>query len=93
MDKPKFRKGPWRVYDCRGYDETSHEFSVVDKEGWNIADVTDMIESEENKANAALIAAAPEMYAMLEDMLNMFAEESVEYGMIQKLLVKARGEL
>ena len=92
MDKPKFRKGPWRVYDCRGYDETSHEFSVVDKEGWNIADVTDMIESEENKANAALIAAAPEMYAMLETLLNDYEEGSIVHGQISALLAKARGE-
>ena len=52
---------------------------------------------EEQAANANLIAAAPEMYEMLEDAADMLFQsgeaEFRSHGMeIRKLLAKARGE-
>ena len=44
---------------------------------------------ETNKANAHLIAAAPEMYVMLESLAN--GEGLQPGGTIEKLLAKARG--
>ena len=41
-------------------------------------------------ANAALIAAAPEMYAMLETLQADYEENSVVHGKIAHLLKKAR---
>ena len=91
MGKPKFTESPWKV------DTTEDELWGDDV--WYLVEYHSVIANDEtiasdisSEANACLIAAAPEMYAMLEDMLARFAEESVEYGMIQKLLAKARGE-
>lgn len=101
MGKPKFTEGPWRAgkNPCMTTVLDEHEGKAIYPEEGNhhiawanaLTDDGDL-DMDTALANAALIAAAPEMYAMLEDMLNMFAEESVEYGMIQKLLAKARGE-
>lgn len=46
-------------------------------------------EKEETRANAALIAAAPEMYKFLDDLAN---GRGTDYP-IEQLLAKARGEL
>lgn len=87
MTEPKFTPGPWRksftTVDCgRG--------RYINQIWWKHKDVA------EAEANAALIAAAPEMYtelARIEDIL----EDSEDCGeisldRIKTVLRKARGE-
>lgn len=45
-----------------------------------------------NRANAVLIAAAPEMYALLDDIAEQRVSGLSMYAAINKLLAKARGE-
>ena len=45
-----------------------------------------------NKHNAHLIAAAPEMYGMLERILKPYGREDISDDAIENLLAKARGE-
>ncbi len=59
-DKPKFTPGPWRVVDTREED-CDTDYEVATEDGWLVAVLgNDHLDIEE--ANAALIAAAPEMY-------------------------------
>ncbi len=78
MSETKFTAGPWQVF--------RKQSSVGCNEGQGIAEL--WRDGDERKANANLIAAAPEMYAMLEQICDgMFDAESA-----QKLLAKARGD-
>ena len=90
MSEPMFTKGLWNLDALSVIDSEKHAIACC-QYNWLLSDDDDEVMANAI-ANASLIAAAPEMYAMLEDMLARFAEESVEYGMIQKLLAKARGE-
>lgn len=62
---------------------------------WGVDD--DTVACEQSKANAHLIAATPEMYEMLETIMNILngddALNEVSASDIDKLLVKARGEV
>ena len=87
MSEAKFTKGEWKV---RG-----SEVGVVDKSDTQsygmmlyIARVDEYDFSDEYKANAHLIAAAPEMYKFLDYLAN---GRGTDYP-IEKLLAKARGE-
>lgn len=105
MNEAKFSKGPWEVCsDDWNLGERPDDamFSIVseDKE-WHIATVLD---AEGAEANAHLIAAAPEMYAFLEQLANEFqvvsCSDSARTGewfdkrirRIERKLAKARGE-
>jgi len=87
----KFTPGPWHV--GRG-----HELSTGMK-GWEYYPVCWSKDDENvcdivyNKADANLIAAAPEMYAML-DLIRaiLVAREDGSAERIEKILRKARGE-
>ena len=75
MNEPKFTKGPWHV--GRG-----HELSTGMK-GWEYYPVC-WSKDDENvcdivykKADAFLIAAAPEMYAFLEKLVNQIEENGI----------------
>ncbi len=108
MTEAKFTKGKWFIEkdaywndDCwaisvkRDYDDSVHHC---------FAEVTYKMEHEESnpelEANAHLIAAAPEMYEILEKImkhLNHGSGDAMEYlnnsdYCINKLLAKARGE-
>jgi hypothetical protein len=102
MSEPKFTPGPWSVRDkiCifRFLSVTS------DKSPFLIAkimqpDMQGILENatkekanwEQLSANAALIAAAPEMYEMLVDIAEQRVTGLSMYAAINKLLVKARG--
>ncbi|MCP4058377.1 MAG: hypothetical protein GY738_13895 [Pseudoalteromonas sp.] len=76
----KFTKGEW-IASC---------YVVVDSQGDTIADCgfSDEIHDEKEETNAALIAAAPEMYAMLERLQLNVADEIER----DELLKKARDE-
>lgn len=85
MGKPEFTPGPWKArMNC---DVMAGERMVADcMSGW----------LEENKANARLIAAAPDMYEAAEAALeclesNGFGKAYVE-DLLRTALRKARGE-
>ena len=95
MDKEKFSPGPW-AYDGG--------FTVFSADGEPVCDLVS--EAEINgemrilpyEKNAALIEAAPVMYALL-DMMQTFLEVSGDENtriafltQIRKVLAKARGE-
>jgi hypothetical protein len=94
MSEPKFTKGPWHVSENQPTVVGNKEKAVCKCElDWNLG-------ANERKANAALIAAAPEMYDLLQKVVNL--EVLTGYWdmknncplreSIQKLLKKARGE-
>lgn len=100
MNKPKHTKGPWRVhFDGDG--------CHVDFDGGRVFDTTEDTPESDNdiqelKANAHLIAAAPEMYEVIEKVLPILVEcmdpkKPVERSAIELLfsnvLKKARGEV
>lgn len=84
--KEKFTKGEWE------FDRTIDR--VVDASGDTICATGDSWNSYKNSdANAALIAAAPEMYEMLESIAaSMECFHGVDTDSIFNLLAKARGE-
>lgn len=58
--------GPWRIFQNRDGEET--QLGVYDSEGYKLASIEAWKASakEEGKANAALIASAPELLAALK---------------------------
>lgn len=108
MSKTKFTPGPWfvdadfYVYGGDGRKNQGEYFDGV--EFPLVCDVeSDSRDRTENKANAALIAAAPEMYGILEYYLDLIqrandgdtiSEQKIfeQSADIEKVLKKARGE-
>jgi len=98
MNKAKFTKGPWLV--C-GYEV---KIKVDFNDGW--FPICSLTVFNEAKANANLIAAAPDMYDQIEesnDCMMALADTLASYGhnvhdlieqvkRNQQLLAKARGE-
>jgi hypothetical protein len=83
MNEAKFTRGEWEVY-TRGLGEFKEIDILVPKGGFSITHMPDA------EANAHLIAAAPYMYHMLEQLKN---GEGLSPGdTIERLLAKARGE-
>lgn len=103
MSDAKFTKGPWVAFpdsvgsyyvNCRSNeDDCVTENSPAVCATWGATYST--IKGCE-KADAHLIAAAPEMYTMLETAMNIMNaddfESEVSSDDIKKLLAKARGE-
>ena len=91
MSEPKFTPGPWRLdadSHIRATNDDRHTTIALIPPNFHSADIWD--------ANAHLIAAAPELYAVLEyvrDVLGPhggWADDSKR--MIEAALAKARGE-
>jgi len=96
MTETKFTPGPWEVSPVLpGYYEW-----VRNSDGHLVADCASMLPSEECVANAALISAAPDMYAALEHFTTMtrkafISPEAVCFYMqkyARDIIAKARGE-
>ena len=108
MSEAKFTKGPWKSHDHDEMDIVSESESFVgictvygyepDHTGFNVSD--------ECSANAHLIAAAPEMYQAIENLLveldakhGISLESMIGVGLRRCLedayypLAKARGEV
>lgn len=88
MSESKFTKGEWVA--C--VDEDSCWVDSV--EGGLLADITHAdVSNSESDANAHLIAAAPSMYEVLEDVLEILPNSQYRARKgIESLLAKARGE-
>tara|TARA_R110002049_G_scaffold203711_1_gene374299 strand:+ start:10473 stop:10745 length:273 start_codon:yes stop_codon:yes gene_type:complete len=85
MSDTKFTKGEWKIQDD-GYGM----IGVLLKKGIGILVGR---KSKEAQANAHLIAAAPEMYEMLNEIaVSMECFHGVDTNSIYELLAKARGE-
>lgn len=89
-NEAKFTKGPWSHirYEHDDYPQDDYSY-IVNPEGKEIC-VLDYCGGDDYN-NADLIAAAPEMYAFLEDLLGRFRNDEFAPE-IEKLLKKARGE-
>ena len=83
MSKPNITNGPWESQLTRIYGGNKMLFT---QDWWDSPE-----ELKQAEANASLAAAAPEMYAMLEDLLDKFRNDEFAPE-IEKLLKKARGE-
>ena len=53
------------------------EGKIVNKEGWHLARVPYTLGGEEDRANARLIAAAPDLLEALKEMVRCWQEEGV----------------
>lgn len=95
----KHTPGPWKV-EKYPYDK----IFICRKRGFKnsvIAEIGNNFENENNKANAALIAAAPEMLEALMKIYTKLCSEQFQYLQndfenelinIEKAIQKARGE-
>lgn len=102
MSETKFTPGPWRAgrNPAMATVLDGHEGKAIYPKdsyrhiAWaNVFDEDGEFCMDEALANAALIAAAPEMYAMLSDLATCGAIVNSYYtARIQTLLAKARGE-
>lgn len=108
MSEEKFTKGPWFVdadFYVYGGDGRKNQGKYFDGVEFPLVCgvESDSRDRTENKANAALIAAAPEMYDLLEHYLDLIqkandgdavSEQKIfeQSADIEKVLKKARGE-
>ena len=93
MTEPKFTKGPWKSQLTRVYGGNKLLFS---QDWWDSPD-----ELDQAKANATLVASAPELYRMLEKLLmaaktaNEMNPVKIHEGVlrdVEETLKEARGE-
>jgi len=78
----EFTKGPW-----------SNDDYIINAKDCCI-EIAKVTVFNQGKANANLIAAAPEMYVLLNKIANEpYGREDISGDVINELLAKARGEL
>ena len=89
--KERFTTGPWQYANYTDFLEIQNTDPVNPKE---IAYIDGWTDEQEAKANAALIAAAPEMYARLEQVAEDFEALGLTSNRdsVLRLLAKCRGE-
>lgn len=97
MSNEKFTQGEWTVEEKSAILNclTWFGFQVISQEKRKricYSETDDKKNIPEMKANAALIAAAPDMYRMLEQLHGTLSKVPVLQGEIEKVLKKARGE-
>ena len=92
MSGEKFTKGEWEVSNAYPSVDILHEHPAVWSGGYCVAQMCDL---EESTANAHLIAAAPEMYHALNDIVKLGLDDDCKINIdsLKRLLAKARGEL
>lgn len=84
----KFTKGEW-IAKTTGFDGIKFGLVYIEGGGFDISGAPDC------EANAHLIAAAPDMYKLLEDFKSFAVRQGWDHVLIndaEKLLKKARGE-
>lgn len=90
-NKPKFTPGPWSIEKSE-YPNGAGYFYINAKDK-NIGGDVIVFQGINNMANAKLVAAAPEMYEMLDMLASCGCIPNGIYtAAIRKLLAKARGE-
>lgn len=94
---PKFTPGPWVTCDAHGpVEEGTSIQSSLDTN--MVASCCHYYSREQVRANARLIAAAPDLYAVVEELeesSSYWSEYCVPLGIVYRLraaLAKARGE-
>lgn len=91
MEENKFTPGPWQVIDYAG--RADYNKAVANSEGVVLAEIVDFCNDKEN---ANLIAAAPEMYELLKgvcrECLLRDHETDCEACKFNRVLEKVRGE-
>ena len=103
MSEPKFTKEPWNSvkrqdYDNLGLTEYYYDvYHIINAKGEIIAKLTaeGMGKDKNIKANADLMTAAPDMYALLLDIVTDYQcmpNPAVMADKIEAVLKKARGE-
>ena len=99
MSEAKFTKGKW-VKDYNGTighiksvkDEVDHVSRLKTPTVARFDVVTPSMSDDEKEANAHLIAAAPEMYRVLDNMMKDIGNHYPNWKEIESVLAKARGE-
>lgn len=100
MTEPKFTPGPWKFdgEESAYYDLPT--LNILDKDGDIVAGAVDYID-ESSLPNAHLIAAAPDLYNALENVMHeiqFLGDEEHYFGTTERFdaaraaLAKARGE-
>ena len=84
MSKPNITNGPWESQLTRIYGGNKLLFT---QDWWDSPE-----ELEQAEANASLAAAAPDLYAMLDEILQSGKLSLGAYAKVKKVLQKARGE-
>lgn len=98
MSEEKFTQGEWRAeIEDHSFCDTGDyitTFGIVTGKNQSIAECFDTgkINEEEAAANCHLIAAAPEMYRLLEQLHGTLESVPILQGEIEAVLKKARGE-
>lgn len=100
-NEAKFTKGPWSFVESKDFDGEVY-FQVKSKESTLVGNEEYSEQAPYNKEDFYLIAAAPEMYAMLERLSPLLMELDEQThplieldavaSNIDQLLAKARGE-
>ncbi len=96
VSEAQFTPGPWSLEDRTVY--------ALEHHGWRKgvetfrnrfhASVTPTENTAETKANACLIAAAPDLYAACQLALDAFEKNwAIDWSELSKALAKARGEV
>lgn len=87
MSTPKHTPGPWELSDCG-----EHIIGQADQD--EIIEVANLSNTLNTKANANLIAAAPEMLEALESVVKAIAEyQVIDEVKLMAAIKKAKGEL
>lgn len=84
MSKPNITNGPWESQLTRIYGGNKLLFT---QDWWDSPE-----ELKQAEANASLAAAAPDLYAMLDEILQSGKLSLGAYAKVKKVLQKARGE-
>jgi hypothetical protein len=99
MSEAKFTPAPWQFADGDSFEKEAvvTTSSRIDNNTIPICEMDVYFDGDvgiEQTANVCLIACAPEMYAMLENVLMTLADINAydEVNKIEALLAKARGE-
>ncbi len=100
MTEAKFTKGPWTEYLVASNIVEVHNSDGLEVVNWQGFDGNGNFSNQTVEANALLIAAAPEMYEMLAEIMHNLEcgnSDHIEINdalipRVQDLLAKARGE-